>query len=126
MRSLLKRFLLLPLFIQVIWILCVAGSLTNACLLVRDVFEGGILWRLHMGFFLLYCGQTVFILLKEKYVVLLTLLQGVLALLSTFDFTFVPLLQLVGHLYYWMSSPSLEAAKVSINVRICLRAFSLR
>ena len=81
-------------------------------LLARDVFSGGILWRLHMGFLLLYAGQTVFILMQEKFVALLTLLQGIIALVTMFDFIFVPILQLVGHTYYWLASPTIEALKV--------------
>ncbi len=65
-----------------------------------------------MGFFILYVGQVAFIWVQEKYVCLLTLLQGVMALLTTADFIFVPLLQVAGRMYYWLCNPTVEAMKV--------------
>ena len=87
------------------------GALINVVLMARDLLNGAILLRLHIGFFILYIAQVVFIFTEEKFVALLTLLQGIMALLTTADFIFVPLLQISGHLYYWLCAPSLEAMK---------------
>lgn len=125
MHKLFTRFLSFPFFVQVIWVLCLVGMCTNAVVLGRDIFIGGILWRLHFGFLLLYAGQTVFILAKEKYVVLLTILQAIIALLTTFDFIFVPLLQPLGYVYYQVCSPGVEALKVYQYVFVSL-AFTLQ
>ena len=103
-----NRFFKFPFFIQLIWLLCLIGLLTNAVLLMRDVTSNAILWRLHVGFFILYAGQLGFILVREKYVALLALLQGIMALLTTADFTFSPLLQIAGRLYYWVCEPTVE------------------
>ena len=73
----------------------------------------GILLRLHMGFWVLYVSQVVFILLKERYVWILAALQGVLALLTNADFTFVPLLRVLGSIYVTVGPEiSVEALKV--------------
>ncbi len=109
--KILLRFLRFPFFVQVVCLLCVLGALVNGVLMVRDLANGAVLLRLHIGFFILYAAQVVFILTQEKFVALLTLLQGVMALLTTADFIFVPLLQIAGHLYYWVCAPSLEAMK---------------
>ena len=109
--KILFRFLRFPFFVQVICLLCALGALTNLVLIGRDILTGAVLLRLHIGFFILYAAQVVFILTQEKFVALLTLLQGVMALLTTADFIFVPLLQIAGHLYYWLCAPSLEAMK---------------
>lgn len=61
---------------------------------------GGILFRLHAGFWVLYASQAVFILLGERYVSVLALVQGLLAFFTNADFTFVPLLRAVGTVYY--------------------------
>ena len=107
-----SRFWKFPFFVQLIFLLCVLGALINVVLLTRDVLHGAVLWRLHFGFLVLYVGQAAFILAREKYVCLLTLLQGVMALLTTADFIFVPLLQVVGRTYYWLFNPSITAMKV--------------
>lgn len=112
MKALVRRWLRFPFFVQLVWLLCVLGALSNVWLLMRDMFTSAILLRLHLGFFILYAGQAAFILVREKYVCLLTILQGIMALLTTADFIFVPLLQVVGHTYYWLCSPSVEALKV--------------
>ena len=109
--KLLNRFLRFPFFIQAICLLCVLGALLNGFLILRDLLNGAVLLRLHIGFFILYVAQVGFILTGEKFVALLTLLQGVMALFTTADFIFVPLLQIAGHLYYWLCAPSLEAMK---------------
>lgn len=112
MKILLRRFFRFPGFVQLIWLLCVLGALINMCLMAKDLFRDPVLFRLHLGYFILYAGQVIFILLQEKYVALLTFLQGIMALLTTVDFIFTPFLQSVGHLYYWAFSPSIESLKV--------------
>ena len=112
MMKVLNRFWKFPFFVQLIFLLCVLGALINVVLLVRDIQYDAVLWRLHFGFLILYVGQAGFILAQEKYVCLLTLLQGVIALLTTADFIFVPLLQVAGRMYYWLFNPSVEAMKV--------------
>ena len=110
--KILNRFWTFPFFVQLIFLLCILGALVNVVLLVRDVMQGGLLLRLHIGYFILYVAQAFFILAREKYVALLTLLQGIIALLTTADFIFVPLLQIVGKLYYWLFHPTVEQLKV--------------
>ena len=112
MMKFLNRFCKLPFFVQLIVLLCVLGAFINIILLTRDVLHGAILWRLHFGFFVLYVAQVAFILAGEKWVGLLTLLQGIMALLTTADFIFVPLLQVAGRIYYWLFDPSVEAMKI--------------
>ena len=53
--------------------------------------------RLHAGFWVLYAGQVVFIMLRERMVFVLSLLQAVLAFLTSADFTFVPVLRVLGY-----------------------------
>ena len=120
MNKLLKHFAKFPFFVQLVWLLCVLGMFSSLVLLVRDVRDGGVLFRLHLGYFMLYAAQVGFILVREKYVALLTLLQGILALLTTADFIFVPLLQLLGRMYYWLFKPSVEAMKVYQYVFVSL------
>lgn len=105
------RFLRFPFFIEVICLLCMLGALINVVLIARDILNGAVLLRLHVGFFILYVAQVFFIFTQEKFVCLLTVLQGILALLTTADFIFVPLLQIAGYVYYWLCTPSLEALK---------------
>ncbi len=118
--KLINRFVRFPLFVQLIWAFCVLGMLINLWLIVRDLLTDPVLFRLHLGYLILYVGQVVFILLEEKYVSALTVLQGVVALLTTVDFIFTPLLQLVGHTYYWLFSPSIESLKVYQYVFVSL------
>lgn len=125
MKTLLKRWLRFPFFVQLIWLLCVLGVFINLWLIVRDIWTDAILIRLHLAYFLLYVGQVGLILAREKYVCLLTLLQGVIALLTTVDFIFVPVLQVLGNLYYWLCSPSVEALKVYQYVFVSI-AFTLQ
>lgn len=125
MGKLLKNFAKFPFFVQLICLLCVLGVAVNAVLLVRDLFEGGLLFRLHLGYFILYAAQVAFILAREKYVCLLTLLQGIIALFTTLDFTFIPLLQCFGKMYYWAFNPSVEALKVYQYV-VVSAAFTLQ
>ena len=60
-----KRFVALPIWLKIIWILCLCGLIINMIALTRDVRSGAILLRLHLGFFILYAGQLVFMLLGE-------------------------------------------------------------
>lgn len=112
MEKCFRLFFKFPFFVQLIVMLCVLGALINVWLLVRDALHNAILWRLHLGFLILYVAQIVFIFLREKWVSFLTLLQGLMALLTTADFTFVPLLQVAGRTYYWLCTPSISDLKV--------------
>ena len=125
MKRLLKRWLHFPFFVQLIWLLCVLGVLINLWLIVKDILTDAVLIRLHIAYLLLYAGQVGLILAQEKYVYLLTLLQGILALLTTVDFIFVPVLQVLGNVYYWLCSPSVEALKVYQYVFVSV-AFTLQ
>ena len=76
-------------------------------------FNDGILLRLHLGFLILYAGQVVFILLEERQVWALAVLQGIMALLTNADFTCMPLVRFVGNIIYTLwPEPSLEYMKV--------------
>lgn len=112
MQQLAKRYFALNIWVKIIFFFCLFGAFVNFFLLGRDIFAHGVLWRLHSGFFLLYISQAVFILLQERYVCILTVLQGVLALWTNADFTFVPLLRLLGNFYYLVNPvPSVESLK---------------
>ena len=112
MKMLLRRFWQFPFFVQLLWLLSMVGVFANLALIMRDLSSNAILLRLHLGFFILYASQAAFILAREKYVCVLTLLQGVMALLTTADFLFVPILQILGRVYYVLCSPTIEALKV--------------
>ena len=115
-----QRFIRFPFFVQLIWLLCVIGVLINIWLIWHDLLTGTVLFRLHLGYLILYVGQVVFILLQEKYVATLTILQGIIALLTTVDFIFTPLLQVIGRTYYWLFSPSIESLKIYQYVFVSL------
>ncbi len=51
------------------------------------------------------------ILTQEKFVAVLTFLQGLAALFTTADFIFTPLVQAAG-LIYWMSNPPVDTRSV--------------
>ena len=123
--KLLTRLLHFPLFVQLIELLCVLGVFLNLWLIGRDLMTDSVLFRLHLGYLILYVGQVAFILMEEKYVSALTVLQGIIALLTTVDFIFTPILQLVGQVYYWVFDPSIEALKVYQYVFVSL-AFTLQ
>lgn len=125
MKTLASRFINFPFFVQLIWLFCVLGTLLNLWTMGRDLLTGGVLWRLHLGYLILYAGQVAFIFLEEKQVCLLTFLQGLVALFTTVDFIFSPLLQVIGHAYYWLFSPSVEALKVYQYVFVSV-AFTLQ
>ncbi len=125
MGKLIKNFIKFPFFVQLVWLLCVLGAITNAVLLVRDVMGEGLLFRLHLAYFVLYVAQVFFMLAREKWVALLVLLQGMIALLTTVDFIFLPILQIVGKLYYWAFQPTVEQLKVYQYVFVSV-AFTLQ
>lgn len=100
MKSLWRRFVELDFLLKLIWIFCLLGALLNAVWVTKDLRSGGILLRLHSGFLVLYAGQVIFILLKERAVFVLSLLQAGLAFVTSADFTFVPVFRLVGRLVY--------------------------
>ncbi len=113
MQKILTRFLNLNVWVQIVFCLCLVGALTNTVLVVRDIFNDGILLRLHIGFLILYVGQVVFILLEERQVWALAVLQGIMALLTNADFTCMPLVRFVGNIIYTLwPEPSLEYMKV--------------
>ena len=113
MQKILTRFLNLNVWVQIVFCLCLVGALTNTVLVARDIFNDGILLRLHLGFLILYAGQVVFILLEERQVWALAVLQGVMALLTNADFTCMPLVRFVGNIIYTLwPEPSLEYMKV--------------
>ncbi len=100
MRWFFKRFLSLPFLLKLIWIFCLSGMIFNLIYVCRDLRHDGLLLRLHTGFFILYAGQLVFLLLKERMVFILSLLQAAIAFATNMDFTFVPLVRLLGQLVY--------------------------
>ena len=113
MQKLVVRFLNLNVWVQLVFCLCLVGALTNTVLLVRDMSGNGILLKLHLGFWILYVGQVVFILLEERQVWALAALQGVMALLTSADFTCMPLVRFVGNIIYALwPEPSLEYMEV--------------
>lgn len=113
MDKLINRFFTLNIWVKIIFVFCLFGAGVSTMLVGRDLSSGGILLRLHLGFWLLYAAQVVFILLKERYVWVLTALQGVLALWTNADFTFVPLLRVLGQLYVILGpEPTVEMLTV--------------
>ncbi len=126
MYMLVKRYFALNIWVKIIFFFCLFGAFVNLFLIGKDLSSSGILLRLHMGFFVLYASQVVFILLNERYVCVLTVLQGLLALLTNADFTFVPLLRVVGQFFYLaVLSPSVEMLTVYKYVFISA-AFTLQ
>lgn len=99
MSQMLSRFWKVNVYVKIILVFCVYGLLVNSFAVLRDIRTDGVLFRLHLGFLLLYAGQAAFILLREKWVSVLTVLQAALALGSNLDFTFMPLLGFAGRIY---------------------------
>jgi len=124
-KQLWNRFCEFSFFVQVIIILCVLGAVVNSVLIWRDLHGDPILIRLHVGFFVLYVTQVIFVFLYEKYVAILTVLQGVLALLTSGDFIFVPLLKVVGQVYYAVHTPRVDEFNVYKYIFMSL-AFTLQ
>lgn len=114
----------LSVWLKVILFFCLFGALVNFVLVCEDWVSGGILLRLHLGFFILYAGQVVFIMLRERFVFILSLLQAVLALWTNADFTFAPVLRLLGRVYYLSHQMSVQEISVYKYVFISL-AFTL-
>jgi len=126
MTKLIARFLDLNDWIKLIFCFCLLGAFANGVSVARDVFNDGVLLRLHAGFFILYAGQVVFILLQERHVWALAALQGVLALLTNADFTFIPFVRFIGNIIYicW-PEPSLEYTNIYRYIMISL-SFTLQ
>ncbi len=125
MKTLWHHFCQLSLFVQIFLGFCILGLLINSVLVYRDIVYSNSLLRLHLGFSFLYISQIIFILLHERGVCVLTALQGILALMTTADFVFSPLLRALGMLYYSFVTPSVEEIKVYKYVFVSL-AFSLQ
>ena len=126
MKKWILAFTELNSWVKIILVFCVLGALSNGVLVCRDIAQGGILLRLHVGFLLLYVAQVVFILLPERMVWVLAALQGVLALLVNADFTFMPLVRLLGRVAYIVSpNMALEHIKVYRYMMVSL-AFTLQ
>ena len=100
MKLIWRRFAALNIWLQIIWAFCAWGFLFNTVAVCQDIHQGGVLLRLHLGFWILYGGQVVFILWGERLVGLLSLLQAVLGLFTNFDLTFVPVVRVLGGLVY--------------------------
>lgn len=113
MGKLTSRFWELNIWVKIVLCCCAFGALASAGMVGKDFAHNGILLRLHLGFFILYTGQVVFILCHERLVWVLAALQGFMALLTTADFTFMPLVRFVGNVIYmcW-PDPSIEYDKV--------------
>ena len=125
MRKLVSYFFNLNCWIKLIFFFCVLGMLTNAYFVYRDIALGGVLLRLHAGFFLLYGAQVVFILLGERMVWILAVLQGFLALFVNADFTFMPLTRLLGRIVYSLGPVALDNMREYRYVVVAL-AFTLQ
>lgn len=129
MLKLLQRFWDLNIWVKVVFFFCLIGLLSNTILVWRDISHSGILLRLHVGFLVLYAGQVAFILLGERQVWALAVLQGVMALLTNADFTLFPLVRFLGNVVYSLwPDPSLQFLKVyqyiSISLAFTLQMFS--
>jgi len=98
MKALWRRFSELAFLLKIIWIFCFLGAVINVVLIGRDFSRGSVLLRLHLAFLVLYVGQVGFILLRERMVFVLSLLQALVALWTNLDFTAVPVLRIVGTL----------------------------
>ena len=125
MRSLLNRWLGLNNWLKAIVFFCLLGCVSNVILICRDLSSTGILLRLHIGFFILYAAQIAFIFLHERMVWIIAVLQGVLALATNADFTFVPLVRVIGRTIYVFTNPTVEFIKVYKYVLISI-SFTLQ
>lgn len=126
MQAIIKRYFALNIWVKIIFFFCLFGAFVNLLLVCRDISSSGVLLRLHAGFLVLYASQAAFILLNERYVCVLAVLQGILALLTNADFTFVPLLRTLGQFYYLANpTPSIEAMTVYKYVFVSL-AFTMQ
>ena len=100
MTALWRRCCGLAFLLKIIWIFCCLGLVLNTIVIWRDLHGPGLLLRLHIGFWVLYAAQVVFILMRERMVFILSLLQAILALATNLDFTFVPPLRMIGQVIY--------------------------
>jgi len=100
MRKILICFANLNIWVKIVLFFCLCGALANTIQVCRDINTDSILLKLHLGFLLLYVAQVVFIFWQERMVWVIAVLQGVLALMTNADFTFVPLARAIGGLYY--------------------------
>ena len=125
LKKLVGRFLSFPFWLKIIWIFCLLGVCCNSILLWRDWTTGGSLWRLHVGFWVLYAGQVVFILAGERWVFVISLVQAVLGFGTSLDLTFVPVLRFIGRMIYeFKGGLTLEEQEVYKYVFVSL-AFTL-
>ena len=120
-----RYFFSFPFFIQTLWLLCVLGALLNIALLWQDVVRGGVLWHLHGCFLLLYVSQVICIWLKEPLTAVLTFVQGFIALLTTSDFIFFPVLKVIGMCWAGLFDPSVQTLKAYEYIFVSL-AFTLQ
>jgi len=100
MATVWKHFCQLHFLLKIIWIFCLLGAIMNIFLVAHDLTHSKVLLYLHLGFLVLYVGQVVFMLMNERMVFLLSLLQAFVALGTNLDFTFVPALRIVGQIVY--------------------------
>ena len=122
----LKSFLDLNIWVKAVFCFCVIGLLCNIVLVTRDIGSNGILLRLHLAFLILYAGQVAFILLHERQVWALAVLQGIMALWTNADFTFMPLVRATGNfVYFFLPSPTLEHVRIFQYVLVSA-AFTLQ
>lgn len=105
MKTVLRRFVELPFLLKIICIFCLLGALINVYLIKGDFSHKGPLIHLHLAFFVLYVGQVGFLLIKERMVFLLSLLQALIALWTNLDFTAVPVLRIIGELMVIVHGP---------------------
>ena len=121
LSGLLRRFLVLTFWLKIIWIFCLLGFILNGITIVRDIQGSGVLFSLHLSFFVLYLGQVIFILIGERWVFLLSLSQALLAFCTNLDFTFVPVFRLIGEgLYRMCNGFTLEQQEVYKYVFVSL------
>ena len=95
-----QHFIRLNFWIKMIWIFCLLGAFCNTVAICRDLQGNGILLRLHVGFLVMYVGQVVCILMHERMVFLISLMQAGFALATNLDFTFVPVVRMLGGFFY--------------------------
>ena len=126
MKKWTTHFTELNVWIKKILGFCLLGVFSNTVLVCQDIIFGGVLLRLHAGFLLLYVAQVIFILVPERMVCVLAALQGRLALHINADFTFMPLVRLVGRgAFFIQPDMALEYAETYRYVVISL-SFTLQ
>lgn len=113
MRKILLCFADMNIWVKVVLFFCLCGLIANTLQVCRDIDTGSILLKLHIGFLLLYASQVVFIFWQERMVWMIAVLQGALALMTNADFTFVPLVRVIGNIYYTIS-PGFTVEEVKV------------